>query len=142
MDEDWDEVLSSSELVPFKLSDRLMYLFYIPHRSYLTPIRLSKYKPGYSLACPKCGDPRGTFYHLLWSCPSFQCYWSQVVEFLHDCMGSPLTLCPCQCLQGLLSISEEKHLNIFLQESLFPSRMQIALDQGLASYHVKLDQGC
>lgn len=42
-------------------------------------------------------------------------------------MGFPLTLWSHQCLLGLFSAFEEdKYLNVFLQESLFLARMQIA----------------
>lgn len=68
-DEDWEEVLASCKLVSPKLSDCFTHL-YIFHRPYLTPIWLSKYRPEHSPACPKCGDPGGTFYHLIWSCLS------------------------------------------------------------------------
>lgn len=103
-----------------KLSDHLI------HRSYLTPIHLSRYRLEHSSACPRCGDPRGTIYHLLGSCPSIQGYRSQVFKFLHNRMGSPLILCLHQCVLGLPSISEEdKYLNIFLQASLLLSGMQI-----------------
>lgn len=43
-DKDWEEVLASCKLVSPKFSDCLTHL-YIVHRSYLTPIRLSKYRP-------------------------------------------------------------------------------------------------
>lgn len=56
-----------------KLSDRLTHLF-ILHRSYLTLTRLSRYRPDHSPACHSCGDTRGAFYYLLWSCPSIQGY--------------------------------------------------------------------
>ena len=50
-----------------------------------------------------------------------------MVRFLHDRMGSPVSLCPRQCVLGLLSLPEsEKYLNIFLQETLILARMQVA----------------
>lgn len=108
-----------------KLSNRLTHL-YIHHRSYITPSRLSKYKSSVVSVCPRCGNPDSTFYHLIWY-PPLQQYWTQIVKFLHDRIGSPLTLCPRQCLLGLLPISEEeKYLATFLQEALFTAHMQIA----------------
>lgn len=124
--EDWEEALAISRTVSPKLSDRLTHL-YILHRSYLTPHRISKYNPGHNPKCPRCNHPTSSFYHLLWTCPAIQDYWAQVVQFLHDRMGSPLTVCPRQCVLGLLSLPEsEKYLNIFLQETLFLVRLQIA----------------
>lgn len=126
-DEEWEEALASCKKVSPKLSDRLTHL-YILHRSYLTPICLSKYRPDHSSACPRCGDPRGTFYHLLWSCLPLQEYWSQVITFLHDRMGSPLMLRPHQCSTGPLPHLRrgKRNLTIVLQETLFMARMQIA----------------
>lgn len=77
-DEEWEEVLETCKSVSPKLSDCLPHL-YILHWSYLTPTHLSKYQLDYNPACHRCGDPRGTFYHLLWSYSSIQRYWTQVV---------------------------------------------------------------
>lgn len=88
-------------MVSAKLSERLIQL-YILHRAYLTPVRLSRYWVNYSPLCPRCGENSGTFYHLLWSCPTIQGYWAQVALLLHDRMDSRLSLCPKQCLRGSL----------------------------------------
>lgn len=125
-DEEWEEALANCKIVSPKLSDRLSHL-YMLHRSYLTPHRISKYKHEHNPNCPNCGHNTATFFHLLWACPSIQGYWTQLVKFLHDRMGSPLSLCPRQCVLGLLSLSEgEKYLHTFLQETLFLARLQIA----------------
>lgn len=124
--EDWKEALANCKTVSLKLSDHLTNL-YILHRSYLTPYRISKYRPGHNPNCPSCNYPNASFYHLIWACPSVQGFWTQVVRFLHDRMGSPLSLCPRQCVLGLLSLPEnEKYLNTLLQETLFLARLQIA----------------
>lgn len=115
-----------SKQVSPKLSDRLTHL-HILHMSYITPSRLSRYKPGTDPTCPRCGDTDSNFYHLIWSWPPIQQYWTQIITFLHDRKGSSLTLCPRQCLLGLIPVSKnEKYLTIFLQETLFTARMQIA----------------
>lgn len=125
-DEDWKEALSNCKTVSPKLSDRLTNL-YILHRSYLTPYRISKYRLGHNPNCPSCNYPNASFFHLKWACPSIQGFWTQVIRFLHDRMGSPVSLCPRQCLLGLLSLPDnEKYLNTLLQETLFLARMQIA----------------
>lgn len=124
-DEEWEVVLASCKLLSPKLSDRLTQL-YILHRSYMTPIRLSRCKQHQDTSCPRCGESSGSFYHLLWSCPIIQGYWTQVVWFFDDRMGSPLTLCPKQCLLGLLPDPESiRHHHIFLQETLFTARLLI-----------------
>lgn len=124
-DEEWGNILETSKKVSPKLSDWLTHR-YILHKSYITPSRLYKYKLDADSTCPRCGDTNSTFYHLIWSCPPIHHYWSQVIKFLHDHMGSPLMRCPRQCKLGLLPLpEEEKYLTIFLQETLFIARMQI-----------------
>lgn len=105
-DEDWEEALATCRTMSPKLSDRLAHL-YILHRSYLTPHRISKYNPGQNPNCPRCDHTVSSFYHLLWTCPPIREYWTQVVRFLHDRMGSPLTVCPQQCVLGLLSLPKK-----------------------------------
>ena len=47
-----------------------------------------------------------------------QDYWMHIVQFIHDEMGSPLTLCPKQCLLGIFPDPDsDKYHKIFLQES-------------------------
>lgn len=125
-DDEWEDALDACKKVSTRLSDRLTQL-YIIHRSYVTPLRLSRYKPDYPPTCPRCDDPSGSFYHLLWSCPAMQGYWSQIVKFIHNEMGSPLKLCPKQCLLGIFpDPGSDKYHIIFLQESLFIARLLIA----------------
>lgn len=81
----------------------------------------------YSPSCPRCDETSDTFSHLIWSCPAIQDYWAKVARFLHDQMGSPLTLCSKQHILGLLSNSDnDKHLHIFLLETLFLAKLFIA----------------
>lgn len=119
-DEDWEEALANCKAVSPKLSDRLSHL-YMLHRSYLTPHRISKYRHDHNPNCPNCGHCTASFFHLIWACPSIQGFWTQVVKFLHDRMGSPISLCPRQGLLGLLSLSEsEKYLNTFFTRNTIP----------------------
>lgn len=122
-DDEWEDACKK---VSTKLSDRLTQL-YIMHRAYLTPLRLTKFKPDQNPQCPRCDNSSCTFFHLFWSCPVIQEYWSQIVKFIHDEMGSPLTLCPKQCLLGIFPDPDsDKFHKIFLQESLFMARLLIA----------------
>lgn len=51
-----------------------------------------------------------------------QAYWTQVIHFLHDQMGSPVTLEPKLCLLRLLPDSDiDKSLATFVHKSLFLS---------------------
>lgn len=125
-DDEWEDALENCKKVSTKLSDCLTHL-YILHRSYLTPHRIAKYKPNQNPNCPRCNNPSCTFFHLLWLCPAIQDYWSQIVTFIHDEMGSPLSLCPKQCLLGVFPDPDsDKYHKIFLQESLFIARLLIA----------------
>lgn len=125
-DEKWSEALDNCKLVSPKLSDRLTQI-YIIHRAYLTPLRVSRYKHNQTDNCGMCNQAPGTFYHLLWDCPRVQGFWTQIVQFLHDTMGSPITLNPKPCLLG---IYPEPDINIFtkifLNETLFSARKTIA----------------
>lgn len=122
---DWDDILDTTKLCSPKQPGRLTQI-YILHRTYLTPLRISKYRPDHSSKCPRCDDPAGTFLHLLWSCPMIQTYWTQVINFLHDQMGSPLQLDPRPCILGLLSeINVDKFFVTFLHKSLFLDRRLI-----------------
>lgn len=125
-DDEWSDALDACKLVSPRLSDRLTQLFMI-HRAYLTPLRLSKYREGQSTMCIICNQATGTFFHLLWQCPQIQAYWVQVVRFLHDTMGSPVTLQPKLCLLGILSDPEiNKFQKVFVHETLFSARKVIA----------------
>lgn len=122
---DWDEILEGVKTASPKLSDRLTQL-YIVHRAYLTPLKLAKFHPTRSNLCPMCLLTPRTFYHLLWSCPHIQT-WVQVIQFLHDHMGTPVGMDPKLCLLGLLpDIDVDKYQAIFIYETLFLARKVIA----------------
>lgn len=123
--EEWEEALDTCKEVSPKLSDRLTQLNII-HRTYLTPHRIARYKHNCPTVCPMCKSTESSFYHLLWSCPQIQGLWKQIVTFLHDNMGSPVTLDPKQCLLGVFPSPMEKYTKVFLQETLFSCRKIIA----------------
>lgn len=123
---DWEEILEGVKTASPKMSDRPTQLN-IVHRTYITPIKLAKFKQNRSPVCPMCLLVPGSFYHLIWSCPNIQSYWIQVIRFLHDNMGSPVGLDPKLCLLGLLPDTDvDKYLAIFLYKTLFLARKVIA----------------
>lgn len=125
-DEEWSEALDTCKLVSPKCSDRLTQIFTL-HRSSLIPLRISRYKQGKSTNCPMCNQDTGTFYHLLWQCPKIQAFWTQVAQFLHDTMGSPLTLHPKPCILGIFPEPDmDTFTKIFLNKTLFSARKVIA----------------
>lgn len=123
---DWDEILENNKKVSPRLSERLTQL-YIIHKSYFTPARIAKYHPNSNPLCPRCAGHPWTFYHLIWTCPEIQNYWAQIIQFLHDHMGSPLQLDPKSCLMGLLpDVKINQFLATFLYETLFSARKLVA----------------
>lgn len=88
---------------------------------------ITGYKSNQSTMCPMCNQAVGTFFHLLWQCPRIQPFWTQVLRFLHDTMGSPVTLQPKIWLLGILSDPEINKFNkTFLHETLFSAQKVIA----------------
>lgn len=125
-DEEWGEDLDNYKLVSPKLSDCLTQM-YIVHRAYLTPLRVSRFKQDQTANCGMCKQVTGTFYHLLWDCPRVQGFWTQIVQFLHDTMGSPITLNPKSCLLGIYPEPDiNKFTKVFLNETSFSARKTIA----------------
>lgn len=126
-DADWYEILKGVETVSPKLSDRLTQL-YIIHKAYLTPLRMTKIQRTFNPLCPGCLAVPGIFYHLIWSCPNIQTYWTQVIRFLHhDTMGSPVVLDPKLCLLVLLpDVEIDKYQTVFIYETLFLARKVVA----------------
>lgn len=121
-DEEWSEVSDTCKLVSPKLLTQTFTL----HRSYLTP--LSRYKQDHSINCPMCNQETGTFYHLIWNWPRVHGYWTQKVQFLHDNMGSPLTLHPKPCLLGIFpELDMDKFTKNFFNKTLFSVRKVIAM---------------
>lgn len=115
-DEEWTEALDSCKAVSPKLSDRLSQIF-ILHRAYLTSLRIANYKRDCPSTCPLCHKETGMFFHLIWACPLIQGFWKQAVDFLHDTMGSPLTLDPKQCILGIFPDPDiNSFTKIFLHE--------------------------
>lgn len=122
-EEEWSD---TCKIVSPKPSHCLTQL-YILHRSYLTPLRLARYKSDHSTMCPMCSHDMGRFYHLLWKCPAIQGFWSQIVQFLHNTMGSPLTLHSKPCLLGIFPEPDiDKFTKAFSHDTLFSARKRIA----------------
>lgn len=119
-DEEWTQALDTCKVVSPKLSDRLSQIF-ILHRAYLTPLRIARYKRDNPSTCHLCHIESGTFFHLIWACPRIQGFWKQVVDFLHDTMGSPLTLDPKHCVLGIFPDQYiDRFTKIFLHENFRP----------------------
>lgn len=125
-DEEWNRAISSPQSISSNHNERLIQL-YMVHRAYYTTTRLSRFRPGYVDICPKCLLSPGTFLHLLWSCPRVNGFWVQVIQFLHDKMGSPIQLCPKECI--LLpdpESFESRYSYSFCIESIFYAKKIIA----------------
>lgn len=90
------------------------------------PRRVARCRQGQLTSCLMCNQEVGTFFHSIWACPKIQGLWTQIVAFLQDTMGSPLSLDPKQCLLGIFPDFIDKFKKIFLHETLFLARKIIA----------------
>lgn len=76
------------------------------------------------------------------SSPVIHDYWSQVVQFLHDKMGSPMTVDPRLCLLGLFPNPEDdKFDTFFLQKQSAVNRWEAnftQMDAGTPSHSTSL----
>lgn len=87
----WD--VKTSVPRPPQISDRTIQL-YIIHGTYPTPPRIARFQPTCNPGCLLWDLTPGSFYHLIWAGPVIPTFWIQVICFLHDQMGSPITLEP------------------------------------------------
>lgn len=58
--------------------------------SFLTPSVLSKYFPEALEHCWRCGDEKGTFFHVFWSCSKLHHYWSEVQRISQQFTDFPI----------------------------------------------------
>lgn len=88
---------------------------------------MAKFYPSLSPMCPKCLTSIGTFGHLIWYCPRIRGFWGEVVQLLHDQMGSLVTMDPRQCLLRPFPDSDkDKHTLSFVHETLFTASKLVA----------------
>lgn len=87
---------------------------------YIILIPLSKYTQHYDSFCPRCGYHNRLFLPSTMVLPHHSGLLGASGPILYDRMCSPLSLCPKQCLLGLLPDRvSNKHHHTFLQETLF-----------------------
>lgn len=65
---------------------------------YKTPEILHNFIPSVSDRCWRCGQERGTFFHVWWECPQIQPYWRKVHDVTMAVSSLPLEFVPAQYL--------------------------------------------
>ena len=96
-DREWELALMSPTNVPRNARLKLIQ-FYTLHRAYLTPGKINKYFTRTDAACPRCGQSDAELVHVLWSCPTIQLYWDQVLSRLSSCTGREIPRTDTCCL--------------------------------------------
>lgn len=82
-------------------AQKLAQLFII-HRTYHAPYNLHKWQRRDTKLCPRCEVDTGTFLHMLWKCPKFIRYWTEVISSNIRMWNLSLNLDPKLCLMGWL----------------------------------------
>lgn len=94
-----------------QLETRFIQLNFL-HRVYYTPHCLTTIYPSVSLACPWCQALEALFFHMVWSCPSLQSFWTQVVSDVNSVCGLTLGLDPKVLL---LNVFDDSHMTRYIK---------------------------
>lgn len=78
-EEIWEETVSAYIPSMIASRDRFIQLKFL-HRAYYTPQRLANIYPSPSPLCTRCALEKGSFFHMVWTCPSIRPYWQEVPE--------------------------------------------------------------
>lgn len=70
-------------------------------RTYITPVKLSRWSPSIPDTCIKCLEEKGTLYHCVWECPKLNEYWKTVVEALSEVVGVKVPHQTKLCILGI-----------------------------------------
>ena len=98
------------------------------HRTYLTPLRLSRMYTTTSPNCPRCPHPTADFMHMTWMCPVIQTAWSTVLTTISELVVSEVPHTPEVCLLGILHTSKHfKPKNKFIHLAVALFKRQIAM---------------
>lgn len=81
-EEDWEGCLSSFVTNLISARDRFLQVKFL-HRVYFTPKRITM-NPAVPVSCPRCGTQAASFFHIVWSCPRLDPYWSAVLVDLNQ----------------------------------------------------------
>ncbi len=70
------------------------------HRTYLTPLRLSKMYPNVSSRCHRCKTYIGSVMHIFWECRKIYYFWKSIRDFTAKVLQIPWDNTPTQYLFG------------------------------------------
>lgn len=100
----------------------------MPCYIYLTPqtIILSKIYPTQSDCCPKCMSDTGTFIHVVWTCPTIQEFWREVVAEINIIGDLSMVIDPRVLLLGIYNtVTPNTHKQLFIFYAAFYARKTI-----------------
>lgn len=73
--------------------------------------------------CPKCRQTVGTYYHVIWDCPTIQDYWRRVVSDVNIATNLSLSMDPKVLLLGITdSVTHSTHTKLLLFYLCFYAR--------------------
>lgn len=99
--ETWVQIIESWFKVSREMQTRLIS-YKILNRTYWTPCKMARLGLRNSDLCWRCDASRGTFVHMLYSCPRIELLWSKIIYFINTVMSSTLVQHPLLCLLGVL----------------------------------------
>ena len=104
----------------------------ILNRTYWTPCKKARLGLGNSDLCWRCDASRGTFVHMLYSCPRIDLLWSKIISLINTVMSSTLVQQLLLCLFGVLLKGSglTVHQIVWCKTALITYYCQLILDAG------------
>ncbi len=79
-----------------------LFSYKIINRIYWPPSKMARLGLRNSDLCWRCDASRGTFIHMMYSCPMIDLVWSEIISFINTVMCSALAQHPLLCLLGVI----------------------------------------
>ena len=95
----WSDLCQKSLTATINSRYRLTHYNFL-HQTYLTPLKLHKYKPEISSLCFRCSIEEGSFLHCTWLCTKLNTFWHDFSDIVTKLLGVHLPLDPQICLLG------------------------------------------
>lgn len=130
----WRRAAKTSLCVSHKENQYKLLMFW-----YHTPSLLNKLNPAVSPLCWRCGNSRGTQFHLFWECPGIRSFWIAVNALLYDILGIRFTLSPQLFILNIPESSIPRYSTKLLIHILTAARCIIALFWKRSSAPSRLD---
>lgn len=98
--EDWEKVCAEAQTQTTNTRLKVLQYNWLM-RTYVTPVKLSKYNDTIPDLCFRCGEEKGTFFHCVWECSKVQQFWREIKQTLETILGIKLVLDPKLFILGL-----------------------------------------